>query len=249
MHNGKTPKHILEQHKLWVEGKGGERANLRDADLRYADLSGANLRNADLIVADLSGAYLRDADLRGADLRGADLRGADLRGAYLRGAYLRGAYLRGADLRDADLRNANLRGADLRDADLRDADLRGADLRGADLRGAYLRGADLRGAYLPNFQLPPSEGSFIAWKKTTKGVAKIKITEDAKRTSSLIGRKCRASKIEVLEGFEGATGPNYGGLIYETGAVIEVEDYDDDIRVECTRGIHFFMTKKEAEEW
>jgi hypothetical protein len=154
-----------------------------------------------------------------------------------------------ADLRDADLRGAYLRGADLRDADLRDADLRGAYLRGADLRDADLRDADLRGADLPHFGIVPEEGSFIAWKKTTKGVVKLLIPEDAARTNSLVGRKCRASRVIVLEGIPDATGPNYGGLIYETGAELVVKDFDDDIRVECTRGIHFFMTRKEAEEW
>ena len=90
---------ILEKHKRWINGEdGGERANLRGADLRDADLSGANLRGADL----------RDADLSGADLSGANLRGADLSGADLRRANLRGA-----DLRDADLRRANMIKSDL----------------------------------------------------------------------------------------------------------------------------------------
>ena len=100
---------ILNDHKNWLAGSGGCRANLRGANLRGADLRGANLCDADLC----------DADLRGANLRGADLCGADLCGADLRGANLRGADLRDADLRDADLRGANLRGANLRGADLR----------------------------------------------------------------------------------------------------------------------------------
>jgi len=86
------------------------------AALQIAVGSGANLRDADLRGADLCGANLRDADLRGADLCGANLRDADLRGADLRGADLCGANLRDADLRDADLRGANLRDADLRGA-------------------------------------------------------------------------------------------------------------------------------------
>lgn len=36
-------KTILEQHKLWLDGDGGERANLRGANLRCADLQGANI--------------------------------------------------------------------------------------------------------------------------------------------------------------------------------------------------------------
>ena len=62
-------KDILKKHKDWLDGESdGERA-----DLRFADLRGANLRRADLRGADLQGANLRDADLRFADLRGANL--------------------------------------------------------------------------------------------------------------------------------------------------------------------------------
>ena len=65
---------ILEKHKKWLaEEEGGERANLRGADLSYADL-----RNANLCYADLRGAGLHGADLCGAGLHGADLCGANL---------------------------------------------------------------------------------------------------------------------------------------------------------------------------
>jgi len=37
---------ILSQHKGWLEGNGGERADLSGAELREADLSGADLRSA-----------------------------------------------------------------------------------------------------------------------------------------------------------------------------------------------------------
>jgi len=76
-------KTILEQHKLWLEDNGGERANLRGADLLDANLRGADLRGADLQGANLQGANLQGADLRWANLRGADLRWANLRGADL----------------------------------------------------------------------------------------------------------------------------------------------------------------------
>ena len=67
-------KKVLDLHKKWLNNEqGGERANLREADLRGANLSEANLRGADLHLANLSEANLRGADLRGADLRGADL--------------------------------------------------------------------------------------------------------------------------------------------------------------------------------
>ncbi|HAA8027502.1 TPA_asm: hypothetical protein GHM16_15525, partial [Listeria monocytogenes] len=81
---------------------------LRDGYGERADLRGANLRHADLRRADLSGANLRHADLRRADLSGANLRHADLRRADL-------SY---ANLSYADLSYANLRRADLSYADL-----------------------------------------------------------------------------------------------------------------------------------
>ena len=105
-------KQVLEDHKAWVLGEGGKRADLSGAVLRWADLRGADLRGAVL-----RGANLRGADLSGANLRWADLRGADLRGAVLREAGLHGAFLNGADLHGADLHGAFLSAADLRGAD------------------------------------------------------------------------------------------------------------------------------------
>ena len=46
---------ILENHKKWLEGNGGQRANLSDAYLRDANLCGADLRGANLSFADLCG--------------------------------------------------------------------------------------------------------------------------------------------------------------------------------------------------
>jgi len=101
-------KEILDQHQLWIDGRGGKRANLEGANLRDADLRGANLK-----VANLRDADLRDADLRGAILTRADLTCADLTRANLTGANLRGAYLWGANLTRANLWGANLTRANL----------------------------------------------------------------------------------------------------------------------------------------
>ena len=66
-------KKILDEHLLWLNGEGGSRANLSNADLFGANLRGANLSNANL-----RNANLRDADLSGVNLRGADLSGASM---------------------------------------------------------------------------------------------------------------------------------------------------------------------------
>ena len=170
------------------------------------------------------GLAVRWGKKNGADLRGADLSGADLSGAYLSGA---------------NLSYANLRGADLSGADLRGADLRGADLSYANLRGA-------ENLKPPHFQLP--EGDLIGWKKLKDGVlCKLRIPPEARRTASLVGRKCRAEFVEVLEG-EGVAAHDCKTR-YAPGEIVRPDSYDDNPFVECTNGIHFFATKAEAEEW
>jgi hypothetical protein len=145
---------------------------------------------------------------------------------------------------------ADLRNADLKGAYLLSANLEGANLEGANLGGTKLEGANLEGAMLPPFQIVPSEGDFIAWKKTTKGTIRIRIPTSAKRTSSLVGRKCRAEFVEVLDGPGcGGLSLNRGGLSYDRGAIVHADAYDEDIRIECTHGIHFFMTREEAAAW
>jgi uncharacterized protein YjbI with pentapeptide repeats len=70
------------------------------------DLAEANFQGADLIEANLERAILTGTDLSGAYLVGANLPQANLRGANLSGSYLEGADLRGADLRGANLSTA-----------------------------------------------------------------------------------------------------------------------------------------------
>jgi len=188
--------------------------------------SDADLRGADLRGADLRGADLTDADLRGADLTGADLTGAYLTGAYLTGAYLRGAYLTGAYLTDAYLTDA------------------------------YLRGAEIK-QIIYHFQIIPSEGSFIAWKKlANKCIAKIEIPAKSPRTSNLISRKCRAKFVKTLQiidskgnSIKEMYGQRDSKTIYKVGRLTYADKWDNDIRIDCSYGIHFFVTKQEAIEW
>jgi len=219
---------ILASHRLWLtfNGVSGKRANLQ-------------------------GENLADANLRDTNLQGVNLAGANLERANLERANLRGVNLTEANLAEADLAEANLIGANLRVANLPWANLRGADLRGADLRGADLDGAILT----ENWQIVPPVGqTFTAFKKVRgEIVLELSIPGSAQRTSSLIGRKCRANEALVVGVVRGGAN-NAGiyeslhclGFTYEVGKVASEPSFDPDIRVECTAGIHFFMTLKEA---
>ena len=227
-------KEILRKHVLWVmEDPKGERANLREAYLE-----GAKLCKAILIGANLREAYLE----------GADLTGADLTGANLREAYLEGADLTGANLYEADLSGANLSGANLREA----------SLIGANLYEAYLRGANLREANIDWPLVCPEKGSFIGYKKCRNNlIVKLEIPADALRSSATT-RKCRCSKAKVvsitnLNGSKSecteATSKKDSSFVYKVGETVEVPDFDPNRFNECAPGIHFFVTRQEAESY
>ena len=148
----------------------------------------------------------------------------------------------------ADLYGTNLRGADLYGADLRRANLYGADLRGANLYGA--KNADL--AIAMTRILP--EGDIIGYKKCHDGkIVKLLIPADAKR-SHAFGRKCRAEYAEVLEITKGkrqlkeAISQFNGSFIYEVGKTVKpINPFSEDWQNECASGIHFYVTRLEAE--
>ena len=220
-------KTILENHLHWLKEDCDGWQEMR-ADLRYAYLSNANLYNANLRYANLSNANLSNADLRNADLSNANLYNANLRYAYLSNA----------DLRYANLRNANL--------------------SNANLYNAYLSNAyhlDEATGLLPT--TCPSDGAFTAWKKCRDGViAKLLIPETAKR-SSATGRKCRASEAVVIALYDSngnevqeAVSQYEYDFVYRVGeTVTPTRPFDENRWEECAPGIHFFVTREEAERF
>lgn len=129
-------------------------------------------------------------------------------------------------------------------------------LEEAYLGGAYLRGANLEGAdyseYTSFLLLQcPIEGSFIGWKKCGRYIVKLKICEDADRSSST-SLKCRCEVLEI-QNMDGSTADitdicsNYNkDFIYKVGETVEVKDFDKCRWNECSNGIHFFIDRNVA---
>ena len=180
-------------------------------------------------------------------------------------------WLNGGDGERADLSNANLSGANLSRANLRYADLSRADLSDANLSGANLSGANLCYAILSNADLSdiifnegtafyalqcPEEGSFIGYKKAHGYIVKLEILADAKR-SSATSRKCRCSAAKVLsitavdesEEVKEIASDRDSNFIYRVGEIVRVDNFDEDRWNECSTGIHFFITRREAEQY
>lgn len=231
---------ILANHSDWLNDKGsGSKADLRYADLADADLTDANLA---------------DADLRCASLKGADLIRADLKGADLIRANLTGANLIRANLADADLTGANLIRADLTRADLKDANLTGANLTGANLKDADLTDVKTNDATYGFWLACPEVGSFIAFKKAKDKIVVLEIPADARR-SSATSLKCRCDKAKVLriENLDGSLSSLSeiasdfdSNFVYKVGETVSVDDFDTNRWVECSEGIHFFVSRQLA---
>ena len=250
-----------------LTGADLSKANLCDANLCCANLHGADLHDTNLTTTNLTKADLSDADLSDAnmsaymfktDLSGANLSRASLYKAYLCKVDLCSAVLYHADLRSADLSNTDLRGADLRGAKLSKARLSNADLAGANLSGALGLSTVKCDIYTAGFRLtPPETGEYVAWKSAGKNIIKLLIPATAKR-SSATSRKCRASEAKVLGIYTMNGKPTKIAAVYsdhdksfayKVGETVSVPDFNPDRWVECTSGIHHFMSMAEAISW
>ena len=134
---------------------------------------------------------------------------------------------------------------------LRNSDLSNSALSYSDLRGSDLSGVKNAQHALARTVITP-DGAFIGWKKCNDNViVKLRVPDDAKR-SSASGRKCRAEFVEVLEviGAEiGETNQHGPHTTYRIGERVTCYQWDDNRWNECSGGIHFFLTREEAEAW
>ena len=181
--------------------------------------------------------------------------GLAVRAAIKARANLAGAYLARANLAGANLADANLAGANLARANLAGANLAGANLADANLADANLAGANLADAKNAEFAIAQTrilpEGDLIGWKKCSQGIiVKLRIPEAARR-SHAFGRKCRAEYADVIEviGADVAISQHDGRTEYRAGQRVTPDRFDENWQDECSSGIHFFITRLEAENY
>ena len=188
---------------------------------------------------------ISDVDFHGAVFRCVDFRGADFRCVDFSGVDFHGADFRCVDFRDAHFYGSSFHSSNFRGADFYDSSFRGADFSDADFNGADFYGTAL-------CMQCPSEGSFIGWKKVNGALIKLQITPNAKRSSATT-HKCRCSEALVLEIDGGAmqqiTSNSYAPITYKVGELVHPDSFDDDRWNECSHGIHFFISRHNAEEY
>ena len=121
-----------------------------------------------------------------------------------------------------------------------------ANLHGADLHGAK-NIPELIAAQLSIL----ADGALIVYKKCIEGIVTLRIPVDASR-SNATGRKCRASKAVVIStpGGKAAHSRHAESFTYIPGATVATrQPFDTDRWNECGSGIHFFLSKIEAEKY
>ena len=219
---------LLIKHNLWLAGEaGGKRAILFEYDLRNIIM-----RNCDLRRCVMSKCDMRDCIISNCELSGSGMLGSDMRNC---------------NIGKCDMRNCTISKCDLSNCNISKCDLSGSDLSNCNTSGAKI--------FFPI--ACPEEGEFIGFKKVNDLVVKLKITEDAKRCSAT-SRKCRCSKAIVLsitniDGTESdkteVASDHDGAFIYRVGETVEEPKFCEDRWNECSEGIHFFITRKEAEDY
>lgn len=196
-----------------------------------------------------------------------DLRGSDFSDQELWEVDFSHADLTGVDFSRSLCHNCNFSYANLKNVDFTSADLRGCSLAYADISGAnmyfsMLEHADLTGIISDEntqyFKMHcPETGAFLGYKKCFGfRIVQLLIPADARRTSAT-NTTCRCDKAKVLTIKDMETNQDYDeaisyvdqNFIYRRGQWIEAKNFNPDRWVDSTGGIHFFLTRKEAEAY
>lgn len=241
-------------------------------DVCNSDWSDKDFRKANLCYLDLSG-----KDLRKTDLRDADLRGTRLVSANLECANLSGANLEGANLEYANLTEARLSGAKRKNIEFIRGKILGTPIIAykyvkkdmvvkVSLVGCLC--TDLIKVSVPmimKLKIPAGSVVFCingGKCRTNKAEALELIRHDPSMANivhpmfmqrfadkSMWGEE--AFKVELIDYLEDE--PAYSSYDYDfkyrLGKAKKVVDFDLQYNIECSTGIHFFMTKEEVMDY
>ena len=247
-------------------------ANLNHAYL-VGNLDQANLTEASMVGIRMLCCNARQANFHLANLRDAILSCSQFIGAFMYKANLENARMDSADLSYADLSEAflghvNLSNADLSMANLSNTRLECSNLNFAKMYGAKIDGANMHGDSLIHTNLYGAIGSLIEYRKgkilrddiigykkcaDKDGRQDVIVTLKIPRGSivfSINGKKCRTNRAIVLD----ITGADRAYSLsrehtasYYVGDEINIYNFNCQYNLECAEGIHFFMTREEAE--
>jgi hypothetical protein len=91
-------------------------------------------------------------------------------------------------------------------------------------------------------------GTLLGFKKLADGsICELKIPAEAVRVGGVTGRKCRAEYAMVIKG--SGVSKHDKTFRYVAGEIVRAVNFDPNPLIECAAGIHFFITREEAEAY
>ena len=234
-------------------------ANFSFADFSFADFRSANFNSADFSLADFNSANFSFANFYSADFSFADFNSADFYSANFystnfSSASFYSANFNSANFSFADFNSANFIFANFNSADFSSANFSSANFSSASFSYADFRSADFKNSIF-NYRITPETGKFIGWKKAQGKIIKLEIQKAENVSGGLVGRKLRTDKVKVLEiqdkegkklDLKSISSDYNEKFIYNVGKIITEKDFKKDDKIECSEGIHFFITRDEA---
>jgi len=230
----------------------------------YAILNDINLAYCNLLHGSFDYTDISGSDFTGALLIGASFNKARIADTSFKAANLHGAFFTKTNLINCDLCFSNLAEAMIHYWTIFKCNLIGANLCKCDLKSRkgrnYISLAEYRKGKILSENI-------IGYKKC-RSYDKIYHSLDDCRIAmvtleiprgaivfSINGNKCRTNRAKVLDivdinGNKVPRARSYmGELTYYVGDDFTIYDFDCEYNNECSTGIHFFMTKEEAEKY
>ena len=241
--------------------KKSERVQL----LRDDNVIGWNeLRGSTNSVLNLKGVSLTRNELNNIFLNNTNLERAWFVECNLNGAWFDRANCHRISFVDCSIKNARFYCTNLKYAQFIDCDLSHSAFFGANLFNAVIRRCNLTDIKYNHNTIglqPAPEGDLIVYKLLLSNLGshdgttiwELLIPKEAKRSCGT-GRKHRAefakvircvSHPDILEGHSVFR----ASCVYRVGKTIYPDSWDDDRWNECSNGIHFFLSRQEAEEY
>ncbi|MEW9078446.1 pentapeptide repeat-containing protein [Terrisporobacter glycolicus] len=210
---------------------------LREYNFKHMDLTGWDLSNIDFTLSSFQDVKLDKVNFQNSIVENVLFDGCPLHGA--------------------NFKNANMKTASFRYCDMIKCNIEGADLYGAVLEYAKLDGIHSN-ENTKWFRLRcPEIGAFLGYKKCINDcMVQLLIPSDAKRSSATLP-SCRCNKAKVLtiksfdfkENYEEAWSLVDENFIYRKGEWVEVKNFNEDRWMDSTTGIHFWMSREEAQSY
>ena len=241
----------IKLHEAWLKGKPeGQPLVLRDVKLHGLDMSNHMLRSAVFDTCNIQRVCFDKSNMGGVHFGHSVLQAVTFKRCDIYNTLFSYTQLSRVDFTFARLGHNVFQICGFDDCKFRRANLNLQSF-GSAMFGSSNFDTATYDRLVKRTAIVPATGSFIGWKKCLNGVlVKLQIPAKAQR-SNATGRKCRAEYAEVLRVIGAKTGLSTFDDItqYRAGETVRCHKWNPNRFNECSGGIHFFLTRKEAADY